>query len=1533
MPEAPKCPQCGEPLPSGGWEGLCPKCLVRVSLETQSREANPERGSPEPQYSKLATGDPISNEASGPAATVDTRASTLRSFGDYELLEEIARGGMGIVYKARQVTLNRLVAVKMILSGEFASPGYVERFKREAEAAANLHHPNIVAIHEVGVQDGQHYFSMDYVEGRNFAELVRDGPLPARQAAGYLKTIAEAIHYAHQRGILHRDLKPSNVLIDPNDEPRITDFGLAKRLTDSQLSTLNPQLTLTGEVLGSPNYMPPEQARGTRQAATVANDVYSLGAILYHLMTGRPPFAGETLTATLHELLHSEPVSPRLLNTRVPRDLETICLKCLSKEPQRRYATARELADELARFLRDEPILARPIGPHGKAWRWCRRNPRLASLAGVSLLLLLAVAIGSPIAALRISREKRSAQSNAAESRARLVRQYVANGNRLVDEGDLMGALPWFATALKEEQDPARAEIHRLRLGTTLKQCPRLAQVWFNKDVVRDARFSPDGRRVLTLNDDRTARVWDAMTGEAVSTPFDYSGGTFAFSRDAAFSPDGRRLATVSGASSVGVWDVETGRLAFPVLQHDGGLFHIEFSPDGRLLATGSSDCTAQLWDAATGARIGQPMKHETSVTWVSFSPDGSRLVTATAMVAIWRVPTGELVTRLRMAENRSASYCQFSPDSSRVAIACGDGTAWVFDAATGNVVTLIRHQGRVRRACFSPDGRWLLTASEDGTAGIWNAATGTPVSATIRHAGPIVDSSFSSDGRLVVTASSDGTAGLWFASTGKPATTRLKHAAAVLSACFSTDGQRIVTASHDHTARLWDLRGASQAFFTMNHPAVVQRASFSPDNRRVVTVSVDGTAHVSDLRTGEPFTAMESNLEAVRHAEFSPDGRLLAAASSNGTARVWDLSTGQPVSPPLVHTGLVNHVDFSPDGKMVVTAGSDRFARVWVVSSGRLISEMKHRESVNYAWFTRDGKQVVTLYVSVPDFYPVERWGFHLAEREEITLSDATEFWPDPKWSFGLAEREAITAIWAQAQIWDAATGQPVSPPRKLGTSVSQVAICPDRQRIIPFCSGATLAGKEVRVIDLVSDQRLALPFHHDKGIIHASFSPNGRWAVTASWDKTARVWDTTTGQPVGPWLTHPKTVYHASFSPDGRLVATASEDQTARVWDATTGEPVTPALKHHAAVHRVFFSPNGRWLLTASVDGRVRVWELPRRTQPVEAEQAWAEFLAGHRIDDTGAVLPVSPEAMQRAWLKWQAPASLGGGTPPAPMFARHRQEGGTGDNDPPPETHPATSPAHDYIRRSLLIVNKFKLQDGSSAHSSNEWAEAVQEFSKVIEVEPDAGSLNYFWRARGYERLGQYQKAIADCRESIWRGAPGESSSGYARDYLTRGQCYLRLGEFEKAEADFQTVMELSPDDVTSCNNLAWFYATGPTNCRSPQKALSLALKAVELGRTNYTELNTLGVVYYRLGQWTNAIATLETGIKTDKAGGSAHDFFFLAMSYQRLGRSAQAQDYFAKALEWWEHQTNPPSGDAELLAFRAEAEEVLGKRKAN
>jgi len=403
-----RCLKCGALLAPEARQDFCPACLY-TQAEAESSRAEADEAD-------------AAGEVPGPASE-QAYVPTGTRFGDYELLERIGQGGMGVVYKARQISLDRVVALKMLqLSGASAQPEYVKRFHAEATAAAGLQHPHIVAIHEVGVHEGQHYYVMDFVEGKTLAQVAGHQPLPARRAARYLQSIAQAVHYAHEHGILHRDLKPSNILIDAEDQPRIADFGLAKRLgADSEL-------TVTGQVLGSPQYIAPEQAWGSPRALTPQSDVYGLGTILYHLLTGRPPFLGEHPTETLFQVLHLEPVALRALNPSVPPDLETLCLKCLDKDPGQRYPTAQMLAEDLGRFLAGEPVLVRPVGRPAKVWRWCRRKPAVAALSLAVLLLALALMIGAPLVALYEAKLRADAEAALAAFRGNAAKTLPARG-------------------------------------------------------------------------------------------------------------------------------------------------------------------------------------------------------------------------------------------------------------------------------------------------------------------------------------------------------------------------------------------------------------------------------------------------------------------------------------------------------------------------------------------------------------------------------------------------------------------------------------------------------------------------------------------------------------------------------------------------------------------------------------------------------------------------------------------------------------------------------------------------------------------------------------------------------------------------------------------------------------------------------------------------------------------------------------------------------------------------------------------------
>src|SRR6266542_3357187 len=367
------CRKCGAAIPSNSPEQSCGACLLATGLRAD----------------EAVVGGDLSDVASAKADDPSSQSPTLMDFGDYELLEQIGRGGQGVVFRARQKSLNRIVALKVIGLGQWATKAHLKRFRQEAEAAARLEHPGIVPIHEVGERDGSCYFSMKFIEGGQLDDVGKRTPMSIRQAAELIAKLAHTVHYAHEHGILHRDIKPGNVLLDRNGEPHLTDFGLARLLETKST------VTHTMDVLGTPSYMAPEQASGHNEQLTSATDVYGLGAVFYQLLTGHPPFVGGTTYETVRLVLETEPRQPRLWNPKIDRELSTICLKCLEKDQKRRYSSALALAEDLEHWLKHEPIRAKRSGFFTHSRKWVRRNPAIAVMA--TLLLILSGAVSTVV--------------------------------------------------------------------------------------------------------------------------------------------------------------------------------------------------------------------------------------------------------------------------------------------------------------------------------------------------------------------------------------------------------------------------------------------------------------------------------------------------------------------------------------------------------------------------------------------------------------------------------------------------------------------------------------------------------------------------------------------------------------------------------------------------------------------------------------------------------------------------------------------------------------------------------------------------------------------------------------------------------------------------------------------------------------------------------------------------------------------------------------------------------------------------------
>jgi WD40 repeat protein/Flp pilus assembly protein TadD/tRNA A-37 threonylcarbamoyl transferase component Bud32 len=1372
---------------------------------------------------------------SGPASVTETvpyvpvggRAPALAPgtrLGGYEVLAELGRGGMGIVYKARQLEPERLVALKVIRTDRLEElpdeerRAWLERFRREAQVVAALDQPaHIVTLYEVGEEQGQPFFTMRLVEGGSLAQRLRQVEATAgaadyrRQAQRYnawlLATVARAVDYAHQRGILHRDLKPGNILLDADGEPLVSDFGLARRL--DQTGSL-----VTSAIEGSPPYMAPEQATATRGAAVIASDVYSLGAILYELLTGKPPFQGKDIFDTLLQVIEREPVPPRRLDRRLSRDLETICLKCLQKEPARRYRSAAELAEDLENWLAGRPINARPVSAPERLWRWCRRNPVPAAAAAVVLTSVVAsfvlISQSRAEAVARAASEGKEKDKNAQlaeafrglagknENLARSEREQklaverelahlaLSEGRRLaVDNRDPRQGLPWLSYALERARAAASPDLERVirtSIGMHGRQVTPLRAILPHADGARvqDLAFSPDSKLLATVSNDGALLLWDVRTGRQAGPPL---------SRPV--KP--RDEEKLTGNKRLGQEEV-----LFTLPAAFDGLYRVAFSPDGKLLATGSMRGWVRLWDVKS-RRLLRSMQHH---DWTE--------------KPIMRLSSGTVYTL------GGVVVLAFSPDGTQLLSGGRDGTAQLWEVASGLRRAILRHPVDVKAGAFSPDGALVLTGwcrpNTQGLGGaqLWEVATGQP------RGGPLTQEetwavAFSPDGQRLLTGGGNeeprprGRAQLWLTRTGQPDGPGLTLDSAVRAVAFSPDGKRILAVASSGAVQVVN-RETGRGYGT-HHPPFVRRAGFSDPG---------------DFR--------------VNAFAMSPDGRTFVTAGAD--AQAIDLHDGSPVGTRCVHEGLAVAVAVSPDGQTIATAGQDATARLWEAPtrqppSGRTID--MHLSVAGLAYSPKaDALLLATSdgYVSLndpDDLRPLARWSAH------HKVLKVALFHPDGS--------KLLTASYDQtAALWDVATRKPVGKPWRLPGRVTDAAFSPDGRLAAIACErfgrnepaafvwdvttgkqrlellhgmkvwkvmfspdGETLAtaGDDgtVRRWSAASGKKIGRLLRHRGEVRALAFSPDGKTLLSGSTDGTGQLWDAATGLARGAALKHRAEVTSVAFSPDGRLALTASMDSAARLWDVETGAPAAPALVHQSEVLRALFSPDGALVLTGCADGSGQLWDsrtgisLGVRTRHKSAVTCLAFRGDGRVFITAGKGKLVAMQAVPRPIL-----GSLD--------QVRAAVDCLTGRRRDPDNAVRAMAPAdwqtrleRDQASRHevfpLESVPQWHEREAEECETLGSWYTAAWHLERLLQASP--GDVKLLGRhGAALSRLGRWQEAIAHLSKAIAAGGVDWKL------WQERGWARSRLGQDREAEQDLLEAVGRGEREWQPCEALGDFYA---------------------------------------------------------------------------------------------------------------------------
>jgi WD40 repeat protein len=1077
--------------------------------DTPSQAMAAPGGTLDTQHDRSPTGARLTNEADAAAtAKHGTRPafpSRPPAVPGYEILDEVGRGGMGVVYRARQLRLGRVVALKMILAGGHAGREDLERFQTEAEAVARLQHPGIVQIHEVGEHEGLPYFSLEFVPAGSLASKLRGDPWPAERAADVIEQLARAVHHAHQAGILHRDLKPANVLLAADGTPKITDFGLAKKLDGTTVATQ------TGAVMGTPSYMAPEQAHGRSRDVGPAVDVYALGAVLYELLTGRPPFKGTTALETLAQVVSCEPVPPAHLAGKVSRDLETICLKCLRKEAARRYASAGDLADDLRRFRAGEPIRARPVGSAERALKWVKRHPGVAGLLAGLVVVIVASLIALTGLWMRAERQRADADYQKGQATQAAEQARTAEGVAEKKAAE--------ARTARDLADQRRAgeRLHRYIAHTSLAQ-----MAWGGRNMRRlrqllDREVPADGET------DLRAFEWHYLLRLLEGSRVTLTGHTDTVTA-IDFSPEGRRLASASLDRTVKIWELPTGLEIRTLKGHADGVVGVVFSPDGQRVVSCGQDGAIKMWDASTGQELFALADQTPAKGGLAFGPDGKSLAVAgNRTVTICDPATGKETFTFR-GHTAPVTAVAFSADSKQVASAAeGDGVR-VWEAAGGKELAHFpMNKGRLKRLSYRGEGVLLLEFSHGGMV---------LLAIKEREQRPVFDgyerdsgwpSALSPDGRLITQLAPAETVRVWERLGNQEAFALRGHTAPVTDIAFSARGDRIATASKDKTIRAWTALFNQEHLTYPGHTLEVNAVAYSPDGRTLATAAGDGTLRLREADTGQEVRILGGHpgrirlqgrrpdgtvyfLGGVTAAAYSRDGRRLASGGADGTIRVRDPESGRElfaIAP--AHRSAVTGVAFSPNGKLLASSSWDRTVCIWNAETGRKLHTLPgHQREVMSVAFSPKG-----------DILASGSW-------------DRT------------------------VRLWDPETGAEV---RRLTGQVRQydsVAFSPDGKLLAASSNPFDVSG-EVTVFDTATGNEKMTLKGHIYGVYQVAFSPRGDRIATVGCEGAAKVWETQTGEELLTFQPTSEKLHCLAWDPDGRRIALGSRHSMVYVLDST--------------------------------------------------------------------------------------------------------------------------------------------------------------------------------------------------------------------------------------------------------------------------------------------------------------------------------------------------------------------------------------------